>query len=113
MAIRREIWWNTIPLPDEERSQYFFVVLNDSRETLKIRTRIVESFAPVEDFQEFSGKVDTQPYSLMFFYSRRFFDLNKKTRIYKGKWKKNERLYERFRDGLRALEDYVILKLKE
>ncbi|RLG12736.1 hypothetical protein DRN73_01670 [Candidatus Pacearchaeota archaeon] len=111
--ILRGIWWNNIPIPDEERVQYFFVILNDSRETRKLISRIVEMFAPVEEFQEHRGVVRGNHYDLVSFYSRRSFENWQKRRIYKGNWKRKERLYERAKEGIEGLENYVISELNK
>jgi len=111
--ILREIWWNSVPVPDEERTHYFFVIFNDSRERRKIKSRIIEAFASVDEFRESSGKVNEDSYNLISFYSIRSFENWQKRKISQGNWKRDERLYEREKNGREGLENYVASRISK
>lgn len=111
--MKRQLWWNFTPEPNEERAQYFFVIINDSREIGSISTRIIEQLAPVDEMQEREGKAGDLSYKLMTFLSNKTLSSWKRDKIYLGKKKRDFRLYEREKLGMDGLEAYVQSEIKK
>ena len=86
--MKRQLWWNFRQEPLEERMQYFFVIINDSREIGSISSRVIEQLAPVDELQEREGKAGDLSYKLMVFFSQKKLTNRKLTEIYDGKKKK-------------------------
>ena len=105
--MKRQLLWNMKAEMEEERIKYFFVIINDNRETRVISQRILENLAPVDEFQERQGKADNLNYKLMTFYSPMVLDNNSLFKIYAGTKKRDNRLYDRHKNGINSLEEYV------
>jgi hypothetical protein len=105
--MKRQLWWNFRPEPQEERVQYFFVIINDSREIGSISSRIIEQLSMVDEMQERDGKAGDLSYKLMVFFSEKRLTNWKLDKIYEGDKKRNFRLYERERTGMDGLEAYI------
>ena len=105
--MKRQLWWNFTPKPKEQRAQYFFVIINDSREIGTISGRIIEQLAPVDEIQEKKGKAGDLSYKLMMFFSPQKLPKWKLREIYQGPTKRDFRLYEREKTGTDGLETYV------
>ncbi len=106
--MQRQLWWNFRPQAEEERAQYFFVIINDSREIATISTRAIEQLAPVDELQERDGKAGDLMYKLMVFFSPRKLEPWQLRKIYDGNVKRDHRLYERERTGVDGLEAYIM-----
>lgn len=111
--MKRQLWWNLKPELDEERIKYFFVIVNDNREIGVISGRIIENLAPVDELQERGGKANDLNYKLMTFYSSIVLDNPTLFRIYAGAKKRDVRLYEREKNGINSLEEYVQSEIKK
>jgi len=110
--MERQLWWNLRTEPQEERAQYFFVIINDSREIEKISTRTIEQLAPVDELQERQGKAGDLKYKLMMFLSPKKLETWNMRKIYQGAIKRKERLYEREKTGIDGLEEYIQSEIK-
>ena len=106
--MQRQLWWNFKPEPQEQRVEYFFVIINDSREIGTISTRIIEQLAPVDEFQDRDGKAGNLDYKLIVFFSQRKLEPWQLRKIYDGNTKRDFRLYRRERTGVDGLEAYVM-----
>ncbi len=106
-TLERRILWNFIPNVDEELIEYFFVIINDSREITKLSSRIFEKFSPVQEVRtsDIRGKSKLKA-RLIYFTSQRFFQ--NISDVYKGRIKKDSRLYLRHKTGFEGLENYVM-----
>jgi hypothetical protein len=111
--MQRQIWWNFIPNPDDENIQYHFVIINDNREIRNYSSRILKELAPVQELDERTGKAGNLNYCLMSFLSHIHIDYRNISNIYKGRVRKDERLYDRRTTGRDGLEDYILSKIEE
>lgn len=111
--MERQLWWNFRAQPQEQRAQYFFVIINDSREIGVISSRVVEQLAPVDESQERDGKAGNLHYQLMMFYSPKKLEEWQLRKIYNGNRKRDHRLYERHEGGIESLEEYVLGEIKK
>jgi hypothetical protein len=111
-TMERQLWWNSMPQPQEERVQYFFVIINDGREIGTISTRIFEQLAPVDELQERDGKAGHLSYRLMMFFSPKKLEGWQLAKIYRGSQRRDNRLYERQKDGISGLEQYVLREIR-
>lgn len=105
--MKRQLWWNFRPEFPEQRAQYFFVIINDSREIGSISSRIIEQLAPVDEMQQRQGKAGDLSYKLMVFFSEKNLENWRLKKIYEGDKKRDFRLYERGRTGMDGLEAYI------
>ena len=111
--MERQLWWNFRAQPQEQRAQYFFVIINDSREIGVISSRVVEQLAPVDELQERDGKAGNLHYKLMGFFSPRKLEGWQLRKIYNGNIRQDFRLYERHKDGIDGLEEYVLSEISK
>ena len=107
--MQRQLLWNFRVNAEEQNARYVFVIVNDSRETPVIKSRLIEALAPVDNVVERTGKSGANPYHIIVFDSqKRIFSFSP---IYKGKVTKDTRLYERKTDGMNGLETYIATRL--
>lgn len=108
-----QLIWNLTANSEERNIKYFFAIINAPREAEAIRNRLISALAPVEeiDFHERKGRIHQTNYHILSLKSS--VKLENLSQIYKGKIKKDERLYEREKDGMDGLEAYVISKLQK
>ncbi|MBD3247241.1 hypothetical protein GF378_01320 [Candidatus Pacearchaeota archaeon] len=111
--IQRQIWWNFIPNPGDRNIQYHFAIINDNREIGNLYSRIIKELAPVDELEERKGKAGKLNYCIMSFLSQKNIDFRNLSNIYKGRIKKDERLYDRQRIGRDGLEEYVQKKIQK
>ncbi len=110
--VERQLWWNFVGIPAEEKIKWFFVIVNDKREIRKISNRIFGRLAMIEELVEREGKADGMNYKLLVFNSEKKLEKDDISSIYRGYVKREERLYTRKRLGIDGLENYVQRKLK-
>jgi ribosome biogenesis GTPase A len=110
LNMERQVWWNFVPNTEEQLIDYFIVIINDSREIKKIQSRVITKLAPVDELRETAGPADNLRYKILSFISNRKIESWEFKRIYDGKVKRDERLYER-QNGFEGLERYVIGRL--
>ena len=108
--MERQLLWNDRMKPKEEIVRYFFVIINESREAEAIKSRLFESLAPVDEVTERSGKAGQSQYFIIALNSQK--KLENISSIYRGRIRKDTRLYERNREGIDGLENYVVSQLK-
>jgi len=111
--MKRQLWWNFVSEALEQRRRYFFVIINDNREIGVISNRIFSELQPIDELQERGGKAGDLQYKLLVFYSHETLPLWRREKIYKGKQKRDFRLYERRKMGMDGLEEYVQKQIQE
>jgi len=111
--MERQLWWNLRVEPEEQRVQYFFVVINDNREIGIISSRVIEQLAPANELQEKRGKAGTLHYKLMEFFSPKRLEAWQLRKIYDGNVRQDFRLYERHEGGIDSLESYVLDEIRK
>jgi len=110
--VHRQLWWNYTAIPDEEKLDWFFVIVNDKREINVISNRIFGKLAMIEDLVEREGKVKDRTYKLLVFKSEKTLEADELSFIYRGKRERDVRLYVRVRKGIDGLKTYVRGKLE-
>ena len=95
------------------KTEIFFVIINDNREIGVISNRIFSELQPIDELQERGGKAGDLQYKLLVFYSHETLPLWRREKIYKGKQKRDFRLYERRKMGMDGLEEYVQKQIQE
>jgi hypothetical protein len=122
MALERQLWWGfeTINperhLPEDETVRYYFVIINDKRESMQIENRIFRVGRPIDTPQIKRGKFGKMNYTLISFLTQNFrIEGDWIREIYSGRVVEDKRLYERESDDkktpIEKLEDYVLGKL--
>ncbi len=111
--IKRQLWWNFIPNPSYENIQYHFSIINDNREIRNISSRIINELSPVDELEKRTGDAANLNYCVMSFSSYVHIDERNLSNIYKGKIRKDERLYDRKTIGRDGLEAYVQKKIQK
>lgn len=109
--MQRQLLWNFRFNEEEQNIRYVFVIVNESREREAIKSNIIRTLAPLDNFVKREGKSGANPYCIMIFDSPK--RLENLSSIYNGAVKKDIRLYERETTGIDGLEDYVIKELSE
>lgn len=108
-----QLLWNFRVNPEEENARYVFAIVNDSREIEAIKSRLMEAFSPVDTIGlvEKKGRVHQTDYYIIAFNSHK--KLENPNKIYRGKIRKDPRLYEREKTGMEGLEAYVTSLLNQ
>jgi len=109
--MQRQLLWNSRANEEEQSMRYIFVIVNESRERESIKSKIIETLAPVDNFVKREGKSGANPYCLLVFDSPK--RLENPSSIYNGAVKRDIRLYERQTTGIDGLEDYIIKELSK
>ncbi len=109
--VERQLWWNFVGIPAEEKIRWFFVIVNDKREIRKISNRIFGRLVMIEELVEREGKADGMNYKLLVFNSEKRLERDDISSIYRGNVQRDERLYMRKRLGIDGLEKYIQGKL--
>lgn len=108
--MQKQLLWNLRINTNEQNVRYIFAIINDSREAKALKSRLIGALAPVEEISEREGSANKTHYHLLAFTSHKKIEgLN---RIYRGKTKKDERLYERTLTGIDGLEAYIESQLQ-
>lgn len=111
-----KILWNFRTNPGEQIVTYFFALgFPDSREMEAVTSRILRHFAPTDNNQQIGGGVGNLKYRVLCFDAANKVPPNPEDfkDIFRGKVKKDERLYPRETNGMAGLEEYVITQLSQ
>jgi len=113
--MKNQLWYNRRGIPDDEVSEYCFVILNkDSRMIYTICSKIEETLRPIIESHQRNGLVHDMNYKIYNFNSPTSLEKDQLSNIFNGKIKKDIRLYDRIKPGyenLGGLEDYVIKQI--
>ena len=99
--IERKIRWNRVTDPGEQvrmRHTYFFAILNDPREIMRIRQRITERVPHVDDFEElgdFGVSGSNGLHCQIFSFTTDTEELPPSREIYQGDFRRDRNLYSR------------------
>ena len=74
----------------------------------KIKGKIIQRFAPIDEVASIAGRLRTGiEYELLIFNTNKKLEGGDLTGIYKGKTKRDARLYEREKEGISGLAIYI------
>ena len=101
--MKRQIHFNRrLESPGENIASWYFLVINDKREIIRIRERMVEQLSPIIETQEIDIGLIPDSHGLryeLFVYQSPVGTFDK-LKIYHGKWKKDRELYPREKTSL-------------
>ncbi|MBM3247283.1 hypothetical protein FJZ17_01945 [Candidatus Pacearchaeota archaeon] len=105
-----KLLWNFRANPQERQVSYFFVLgFPDSRDIATITSRILNYFAPTDNHQQRDGTAGNTKYRVLCFDAGNIAPPEPAvlSGIFRGKVRRDERLYLRERTGMDGLEAYA------